>query len=116
MSGNAKEQAPVYYQHFRNTSVGYALVESLNNMINSGQIEPQAALQVLNHFDSTMPEELANTKSQMSLKGGLDYYRYCDDVWTFSLKAPNIKLDDGTFITPKKLKVFSMNGKKPGET
>ena len=50
------------------------------------------------------------------MKGHLDTYRYCDEVWTFLIKDVNFKLDSGSTIAAEKVKIVSCNSKKPGET
>lgn len=48
-------------------------------------------------------------------KGHLDTYRFCDDVWTFQLKDINFKLDNQSTIHADRVKIVSMNSKRPGE-
>ena len=52
----------------------------------------------------------------MSKQGHLDTNRFCDDVWTFSVKDVNFKLDNQTTIQSGKVKIVSCTNKKPGET
>lgn len=49
------------------------------------------------------------------MKGHLDIYRFCDDVWTFKIKDVNFKLDNGSAIQAEKIKIVSCNTKRPGE-
>jgi transcription initiation factor TFIIA small subunit len=49
------------------------------------------------------------------LQGHLDTYRFCDEVWTFIIKDINFKLDNGSPLHSDKIKIVSMNSKKPGE-
>lgn len=50
------------------------------------------------------------------IKGHLDTYRFCDEVWTFLIKDVNFKLDNQSMIQAEKVKIVSCNSKKPGET
>ena len=51
-----------------------------------------------------------------SLKGHLDTYRFCDEVWTFLIKDVTFKLDSpNTTISADKVKIVSCNAKRPGE-
>ncbi|KFO87503.1 Transcription initiation factor IIA subunit 2, partial [Buceros rhinoceros silvestris] len=43
------------YQLYRNTTLGNSLQESLDELIQSQQITPQLALQVLLQFDKAIP-------------------------------------------------------------
>jgi transcription initiation factor TFIIA small subunit len=49
------------------------------------------------------------------MKGHLDTYRFCDEVWTFLIKDVNFKLDNQNNVTADKIKIVSCNAKKPGE-
>lgn len=49
------------------------------------------------------------------MKGHLDTYRFCDEVWTFLIKDVNFKLDNQSNIQAEKIKIVSCNAKKPGE-
>lgn len=49
------------------------------------------------------------------LKGHLDTYRFCDEVWTFLIKDVNFKLDNSNTIQADKVKIVSCNTKRPGE-
>ena len=60
----------------------------------------------------TRQELLADT---VTLKGHLDTYRFCDDVWTFLIKDVNFKLDNQTTVQADKIKIVSCNAKKPGD-
>lgn len=50
-----------------------------------------------------------------SLKGHLDTYRFCDEVWTFLIKDATFKLDNQTTVHADKVKIVSCNSKRPGE-
>ena len=49
------------------------------------------------------------------LKGHLDTYRFCDEVWTFLIKNVNFKLDNQNTVQAESVKIVSCNAKKPGE-
>lgn len=49
------------------------------------------------------------------VKGHLDTYRFCDEVWTFLIKNVTFKLQNNTLVTTDKVKIVSCNSKKPGE-
>jgi transcription initiation factor TFIIA small subunit len=74
------------YQLYRSTTLGHTLQESLDELIEMGQISPQLALKVLLHFDKAVNTALAQrVKSKISFKGKLNTYSFCDNVWTFVL-------------------------------
>lgn len=76
------------YQLYRNTTLGNTLQESLDELIQYGQITPQLALKVLVQFDKSINTALSTkVKSRVTFKAGkLHTYRFCDNVWTLMLK------------------------------
>ncbi|KAM9106662.1 transcription initiation factor IIA subunit 2-like [Megaptera novaeangliae] len=74
------------HQLYRNTTLGNSFQESLDELIQSQQITPQLALQVLLRFDKAIYSVLVQkVRNRIRLKGSLNTYRFCDNVWTFVL-------------------------------
>ncbi|CAE1267974.1 TFIIA2 [Acanthosepion pharaonis] len=68
------------YQLYRNTTIGNTLQESLDELIQCGQITPQLALKVLIQFDKAINAALASrVRNRVSFKGHLNTYRFCDN-------------------------------------
>ncbi|KAJ1835101.1 Transcription initiation factor IIA subunit 2 [Coemansia sp. RSA 2711] len=108
---------PLYYELYRRGTLGAALTDSLDELIQAGHITPQLAIQVLEQYDKSMSEALANkVRSKAVIKGSLRTYRFCDDVWTFILKGNqlSVKLDHET-VTADKIKIVACNARRPGE-
>ncbi|KAJ9067568.1 Transcription initiation factor IIA subunit 2 [Entomophthora muscae] len=83
-----------YYELYRSSTLGMALTDSLDELITSGQINPQLAMKVLTQFDKSVTEALgAQVKSRASFKGHLHTYRFCDDVWTFIIENPTFRFE-----------------------
>jgi len=99
------------YQLYRNTTLGHTLQESLDELIQLGQITPQLALKVLLQFDKSINSALSNrVKNKISFKGHLNTYRFCDNVWTFVLT--NVEFKDNTeTVTVDKVKIVACDGK-----
>ncbi|KAI9724044.1 MAG: Transcription initiation factor IIA small chain (TFIIA 13.5 kDa subunit) [Candelaria pacifica] len=105
-----------FYELYRQTSVGQALTDTLDDLISDNRIQPQLAIKILYHFDRVMTETLADkVKARLSFKGHLDTYRFCDDVWTFQVKDLAIKLENQNQVTTDRVKIVSCNSKRPGE-
>ncbi|KAI1624535.1 transcription initiation factor TFIIA small subunit [Exophiala viscosa] len=119
-----------YYELYRGSSVtfrvlriGEALIDTIDDLINDGRIEPQLAMKILANFDRSIAETLAEkVKSRLTFKvrkpmyaGHLETYRFCDDVWTFLVKDVRFKSDGGQEFQADKVKIVSCNSKKPGE-
>jgi transcription initiation factor TFIIA small subunit len=58
------------------------LTDTLDDLIQEGMLEPQSAIKVLEQFDISIAEALkSQVKNRAVLKGHLNNYRFCDDVW-----------------------------------
>lgn len=105
-----------YYELYRGSSIGEALIDTVDDLINDGRIEPQLAMKILSNFDRVVAEVLGEkVKSRLTFKGHLETYRFCDDVWTFLVKDVNFKCEQGNTFTADKVKIVSCNSKRPGE-
>ncbi|XP_046856993.1 transcription initiation factor IIA subunit 2-like [Xenia sp. Carnegie-2017] len=103
------------YELYRNTTLGNSLQESLDELIQSQQINPQLALQVLQQFDKAINHALSSQKSRASFKGHLKVYRFCDNVWTFVLNKVEFK-DLPETVQVDKVKVVACDGRGSPET
>jgi transcription initiation factor TFIIA small subunit len=60
----------------------------------------------------TMERVLTNSM----MKGHLDTYRFCDEVWTFLIKDVTFKMENSSqSVVADKVKIVSCNSKKPGD-
>ncbi|EDX00851.1 transcription initiation factor IIA subunit 2-2 [Drosophila yakuba] len=76
------------YQHYRATTLGTTLQETLEEMIQSGEITQELANAVLQKYDKSVTNALSKkvtTKINFTA-GRLQTYRFCDNVWTLILK------------------------------
>ncbi|KAF7725613.1 Transcription initiation factor IIA small chain (TFIIA 13.5 kDa subunit) [Apophysomyces ossiformis] len=107
--------ATQYYELYRRSSIGMALTDSLDELIQSGHINPQLAMRVLSTFDKSISEALTQiVRNKANVKGHLHTYRFCDEVWTFIIENPNFKFDQETVVADK-VKIVACNAKRPGE-
>ncbi|KAM0786959.1 hypothetical protein ACM66B_002378 [Microbotryomycetes sp. NB124-2] len=114
-AGAAGQQAAtaaptVFYQLYRRSSLGAALFEALDELIQSGHINPQLAMRVLNQFDKSASQTLATqVKTKSAVKAHLQTYRLVEEVWTFVLKDPTFKFENNseTVTVPGKLKIVA---------
>ncbi|KAA8904996.1 transcription initiation factor IIA, gamma subunit [Sphaerosporella brunnea] len=115
----ATAQTP-YYELYRRSSIGMALTDALDDLISEGRIAPQLAMKILSNFDRHVTEVLAEkVKANLTFKGSLDTYRFCDEVWTFLIKNVTFKFQQQgggpPAVTTDKIKIVSCNSKRPGE-
>jgi len=100
------------YEFYRHTTLGMCLTDALDELIQTGQINPQLAQKVLLQFDKSITDALSNhVRAKVSFKGALDIYRFCDDVWTFILKNPNFRFDTES-ATVEKVKIVACSANK----
>lgn len=109
---------PGYYELYRRSTIGNSLVDALDTLISDGRIEASLAMRVLETFDKVVAETLKdNTRSKLTVKGNLDTYGFCDDVWTFIVKncQVNVEGDNENVnenITVDKLRIVACNSKR----
>ncbi|MQL85139.1 hypothetical protein Taro_017664 [Colocasia esculenta] len=83
------------FELYRRSSIGMCLTETLDEMVSSGSLSPELAIQVLVQFDKSMTDALdTQVKSKVSIKGHLHTYRFCDNVWTFILQNATFKNEE----------------------
>ncbi|BGP42813.1 Transcription initiation factor IIA subunit 2 [Rhodotorula kratochvilovae] len=112
----AATQTP-FYQIYRRSALGTALVEALDELINSGHINPQLALMTLNQarpprcslvlitpadfprpaqFDKSASQALQkDVKAKATIKAQMRTYNH---VWTFILQNPTFKLENNNEV------------------
>ncbi|KAF9901568.1 Transcription initiation factor IIA small chain (TFIIA 13.5 kDa subunit) [Linnemannia zychae] len=104
-----------YYEHYRKSSVGLALIDSLDELIQSGHINPQLAMRVLAQFDMSIADALSSrVRNRANFRAHLDNYRSLDDVWTFVLSSPTFRFEHES-VTADKVKIVACKARVPGE-
>ena len=73
---------------YRNTTLGYALQETLDQMIISRKLPPSLASKLLIKFDRSMTSALKNrVSSRVTFRAEkVKSYRYIDNTWSLHLK------------------------------
>nr|ACO11115.1 Transcription initiation factor IIA subunit 2 [Caligus rogercresseyi] len=81
------------YQLYRNTTLGHALRETLDELMQMQLLTPALALEVLLQFDRSINNALnTRVKTRLNFKADkLNTYRFCDNVWTFMLNDVEFK-------------------------
>ncbi|KOB72979.1 Transcription initiation factor IIA subunit 2, partial [Operophtera brumata] len=86
------------YQLYRNTTVGNTLQESLDELIQYGQITPALAVKVLLQFDKSINQALSSK------------VKFCDNVWTFMLNDVEFR-EVQEVAKVDKVKIVACDGK-----
>ncbi len=103
------------YELYRRSTLGMTLADSLDELIQSDQIPPQLAMRVLQQFDQSMADGLAQRiRARASFKGHLNTYRFCDDVWTFAIDRCTFRIEDET-VHADKVVIVACNARRPGD-
>ncbi|KNA04783.1 hypothetical protein SOVF_196550 [Spinacia oleracea] len=80
---------------YRMSRLGMCLTETLDEMVMSGTLGPELAIQVLVQFDKSITAALeAQLRAKVTIKGHLHTYRFCDNVWTFILQGALFKSEE----------------------
>ncbi|PUZ74894.1 hypothetical protein GQ55_1G102900 [Panicum hallii var. hallii] len=82
------------FELYRRSTIGTCLTETLDELVSSGAVSPELAIQVLVQFD----------------KGHLHTYRFCDNVWTFILTDATFKSEEIS-ETLSKVKIVACDSK-----
>lgn len=65
-------------------------------------------MKVLTQFDKSMMNALSHqVKNKTQMRGHLHTYRLCDEVWTFIVKNPTFKVDQGDLVNANKIKIVA---------
>ncbi|KAJ3209584.1 Transcription initiation factor IIA small chain (TFIIA 13.5 kDa subunit) [Dinochytrium kinnereticum] len=98
-------------QLYRRSTIGIALTDALDEMIQEGHIDPQTAMRILSQFDMSISKALnEKVKTKATIKGHLNVYRFCDDVWTFVVDKPNFRFENEN-VTADKVKIVACTAK-----
>ncbi|BFF90552.1 transcription initiation factor IIA subunit 2-like [Drosophila madeirensis] len=84
------------YQLYRTSTLGATLQETLDELVQKGDMTPALARTVLLQYDKSMNEGLKQkAKSQLAFKATkLQSYQMCDNVWTLKLKDVEFREKD----------------------
>eukprot|EP00033_Pygsuia_biforma_P001372 GCRY01001553.1.p1 GENE.GCRY01001553.1~~GCRY01001553.1.p1 ORF type:complete len:112 (+),score=8.15 GCRY01001553.1:152-487(+) len=100
-----------HYELYRNSTLGVSLTDALDEMIQNEMIPADLALKVLLQFDKSINEALATSvKTKATLKGHLNTYRGCDNVWTFILQNCTFRCE-GETVNVDWVKIVACDGK-----
>ncbi|TKW37003.1 hypothetical protein SEVIR_1G018900v4 [Setaria viridis] len=99
------------FELYRRSTIGTCLTDTLDELVSSGAVSPELAIQVLVQFDKSMTDALdSQVKSKVNIKGHLHTYRFCDNVWTFLLTDATFKSEEIS-ETLSKVKIVACDSK-----
>ncbi|KAF7682965.1 Transcription initiation factor IIA subunit 2 [Astathelohania contejeani] len=75
------------YEFYRQSKIGQALQDSIEDIMRSNRLTPTQANQILQKFDEAIPVVFARTvQSNINFKGAISSYNFVDGVWKFSTR------------------------------
>jgi len=84
---------PKVFSHYRDSALGLSLRESLQELVENGEMDPQTAVKVLAQFDRSVTELLvAKSKHSAVISGKLHTYRNLDTQWLFTVKDARVQV------------------------
>ncbi|KAI8916064.1 transcription initiation factor IIA, gamma subunit, helical domain-containing protein [Gorgonomyces haynaldii] len=102
---------PFAYEHYRSSTIGVALTEAVDDLVQEGQLDPQLAMKVMQQFDISVGEALKNkVRARATLRGHLHMYRSCDDVYTFVVSDANFRFENET-VKADKVKIVACSAR-----
>ncbi|GMR43291.1 hypothetical protein PMAYCL1PPCAC_13486, partial [Pristionchus mayeri] len=98
------------YQLYRNTTVGQALQQTLNDFQAEDIISRALAERVMATFDKVINKTLnTKAKNKMNFKAEkLRAYRFCDNVWTFVMEK--VEFREAITAPKERLKIVACDG------
>eukprot|EP01116_Phalansterium_solitarium_P011745 TRINITY_DN27502_c0_g1_i1.p1 TRINITY_DN27502_c0_g1~~TRINITY_DN27502_c0_g1_i1.p1 ORF type:complete len:145 (+),score=30.22 TRINITY_DN27502_c0_g1_i1:159-593(+) len=90
---SATQQQPQSSSIYRQATVGLALQDSLQELLQKGQISEGLVEKILQNFDKAVARAFSTRiNNKATFKGTLNTYRYCENVWTMLLDDVAFKL------------------------
>ncbi len=93
---------------YRESTLGLALIASLDELVKERKLTPSLAIQLLRNFDSEICTELLTCRATIKLKGNLKSYNFADEVWKFVIENCTIVTQSKTF-RGEKIKIVAVN-------
>ena len=99
-------------QMYRRTTLGLALQDSLDQLIQSQKMTEEQAQQILLRFDQDMSAALAHRLgNRMTIRGNIGSYRLVESVWTLILNGVEFKdREQRHTIRADKVKIVACDG------
>lgn len=86
------------YEFYRQSVVGKALVEVIDDMVKSNTLTPAQAKYILEKFDSSIPIVFnRSVTNSMNFRADISSYNYVDGVWKFLTKDFIMSLNNEYF-------------------
>lgn len=86
------------FEIYRAGTLGMALLDSLDDLVTTGQIVPHAAMTVLKHFDDILPKVLSErVKARLTFKGRMTPHlqKFDDNIHWMTVKDVSFRTDAG---------------------
>ncbi|KAM0676453.1 Transcription initiation factor IIA subunit 2 [Gurleya vavrai] len=89
------------YEFYRQSFIGKALQELIEEKLNSHELNIQLAKNILEKFDSSIPKVFDRTvQTTLNFKGTVNTYNHLDGVWRFSTSDFSMTVNNEYIQTP----------------
>jgi transcription initiation factor TFIIA small subunit len=93
-ANTAANQPGVFYAHYRASTIGLTLEDTLDELLSAGHLQESEAALVWTQFDQAVARYLRRKVRQRSvLRGRLAHYNLRDNVWTFLVRHALLRLE-----------------------
>jgi len=107
-------EKPVF-ELYRKSTLGQALVSSLDALIEEHGLTDEVALRVMARYDEAINKALGQqVTARATFQGPLQTFRLCDDVWTFVLRDSTFRVGPQTVLVDK-VKIVAMQAPPDAE-
>jgi hypothetical protein len=81
------------FAHYRVSTIGIQLEETLQELLNEGVIDVNVGKIIRKKFDKAIVSVIEKmVKDKPMIKGKLKHYQNCDNVWVFQVLNPEIRV------------------------
>ena len=97
---------------YQNTTLGTTLIDTLDELILSGQMSADLALKIVEKFGKATNRALTNdAKKKITFKGEMKAHRFCDNVWTMVVQNAEFKENSTAVTNVDKVKIVAYDPK-----
>lgn len=106
------------YEIYRKSSLGVALEDTLDELVVNGVIDPGTANYIFTQYDIAFAEAMNSEsfKGKAHIRGDIDTYRFCDEVWTFDLRNVTVRAENDQYVKADALRVVAVAYKSGAAT
>ncbi|GAB0494837.1 hypothetical protein MMPV_006133 [Pyropia vietnamensis] len=104
-----------FFQHYRFSTVGLALQEVLEDIVDAGAMGGDTPARLLLLFDQAISSALrTHVRAKAIIRGVMHYYRNVESIFTFYLRSADIELEGVDHHVSHPVQIIAVDGRVPG--